>query len=100
MGDGRAEWRVLSVDDHSIVEEIRHQRHAAAKTVRMKKGEPTIIARGLLGHGTTMWQNFLARIQLSEATATERLPAGQLDFYDRMLEVWSDNLAMDEIIGS
>ena len=91
MGDGRAEWRVLSVDDHSIVEEIRHQVLAAAKTVRTKKGEPTIIARGLLGHGTTMWQNFLARIQLSEATATERLPSGQLDFYDRMLEVWSDN---------
>ena len=42
-----------------------------------------------------MWKHFLSMIGVSESKAVERLSRGQLDFYDRMLEVWAaDNLSI------
>ena len=101
MGEGREEWLALSVDDSSIIEELKHQSDEAkivkkfsAKTIG-GRGPTTQnnVSRGLLDTGTNMWCNFLAMIDVSESRATERLPSGQLEFYDRMLEVWAeDNL--------
>ena len=50
-----------------------------------------------------MWRNILDVIHVSELRATECLPAGQLDFYDRMFEVWADdslNLDKDDSYDS
>jgi putative AlgH/UPF0301 family transcriptional regulator len=64
----------------------------------------TFVAHGLLDAGTNMWRNFLGTINgdgddnsWSESRATERIPAGQLEFYDMMLRVWAEeNLCVDE----
>ena len=102
MGEGREEWLALSVDDSSIIEELKHQSEEAkivkkfsAKTI-LGRGPNQNISRGLLDTGTNMWCNFLAMIDVSESRATERLPSRQLEFYDRMLEVWAeDNLLIE-----
>ncbi len=96
MGEGREEWRAISVDNHSILQEIQEQMNEA-KNIMKFCDRGTKVSQGLLDSGNTMWRNFLSMIEVPEGTATGRLPAGQLDFYDRMLEVWSeDNLLFHE----
>lgn len=95
MGDERGEWLVLSVDDVSILEELKNQADGSA-IVKERNSPGPNVARGLLDIGTGMWRNFLSMINVAESKATERLPSGQLDFYDRMLSLWSeDNLSVD-----
>jgi len=96
MGEGRDEWRALSVDANSILDEMKHQRYES-KIVTKFSSRGQNVARGLLETGADMWRNFLNMIHVSESTATERIPAGQLDFYDRMLEIWAEeNLSVDD----
>jgi len=83
MGEPRGEWIALSVDAKSIVNELRRQ----GAEVGLVAGEPT---HQSLGAGTKTWRNFLNMVGRSESTATGRIPAGQLGFYDRMLEVWAE----------
>ncbi len=96
MGDGREEWRAISVDNHSILQQIQQQMNEAKIVMKSSDSDgvaDAIVSQGLLDGGSTMWRNFLSMIDVPEGKATERLPVGQLDFYDRMLEVWSeDNL--------
>lgn len=82
MDDNRGEWLALSVDPESILNQIKMQ-HDACFT-------ETISAHDRLKAGTAMWRNFLDLVQRSEAQATERLPAGQLKFYDAMLRIWAE----------
>jgi len=101
MGEGREEWLALSVDDISIMEELKHQGDEAKRV--SARGPNKNLSRRLLETGTNMWCNFLTMIDVSESRATERLPSGQLEFYDRMLEVWAeDNLLIegDNYIGN
>ena len=98
MGEERREWLALSVDANSILEEMQMQRQAYDSNIRMKdnkRGHNENVARRLLEFGTDMWRNFLAMIEISESRATERLPAGQLNFYDRMLEIWAEENLSD-----
>lgn len=88
MGDDRGEWLALSVDSESILNQMKMQ-HDACFTEK-------ISAHGRLEAGTTMWRNFLNLVHRSESQATERLPAGQLQFYDAMLRIWAEeNLSVD-----
>ena len=87
MGEERKEWRAISVDDQSIVQAIQQQLDAN------QHGGQTEKTNCLLEAGGKMWKGFCSSIDLSEEGATKRLPVGQLDFYDQMLEVWAeDNL--------
>jgi putative AlgH/UPF0301 family transcriptional regulator len=96
MGDERGEWMALSVDANSILEEMQHQVFESKIVTKFSRGGQNV-ARGLLETGANTWRNFLAMIDVSESTATERIPVGQLDFYDRMLEIWAEeNLFVDE----
>mmetsp|Transcript_34194 Transcript_34194/g.61403 ORF Transcript_34194/g.61403 Transcript_34194/m.61403 type:complete len:568 (-) Transcript_34194:437-2140(-) len=90
MGDDRNEWLALSVDGTSIWEELQQHQQSCQSKINDKGKD---VGHGLLQAGTDMWRHYLDLIDMSESRATERLPAGQLDFYDRMLEVWAeDNL--------
>mmetsp|Transcript_28636 Transcript_28636/g.33283 ORF Transcript_28636/g.33283 Transcript_28636/m.33283 type:complete len:724 (+) Transcript_28636:24-2195(+) len=96
MGEEREEWLALSIDDNSILEELQHQVHESKIVTKFSSNGPNM-SRGFLDTGTAMWRNFLALVDVSESSATERLPAGQLDFYDRMLNIWAeDNLILDK----
>ena len=86
MGAGRNEWMVLSVDGETIWDEVQSQ----SRRIRDGGGGDGRGARPLEA-GTDMWRAFLDRAGVSESRATERLPAGQLDFYDRMLQVWAED---------
>lgn len=84
MGGERKEWMSLSVDDISIMEELKQQIKYSDK------------ASSLIQSGRRMWCNFLSMIDIDESTAIERLPSGQLNFYDRMLDIWAEsNLIVD-----
>jgi len=102
MGGERREWLALSVDANSVLEQMQMQRETykysiATKDNRGYRENENVVARGLLKTGTDMWRNFLAMIDMSESRATDRIPAGQLDFYDRMLGIWADeNLSLEE----
>ena len=88
MGDNRGEWLALSVDSESILNQMTMQYDAC-----FTETNPT---HGRLEAGTTMWRNFLDLAQRSESQATERLPSGQLQFYDAMLRIWAEeNLSVD-----
>mmetsp|Transcript_22955 Transcript_22955/g.48568 ORF Transcript_22955/g.48568 Transcript_22955/m.48568 type:complete len:486 (+) Transcript_22955:1-1458(+) len=50
-------------------------------------------ARRIIEAGTNLWRNLLSKIDYPESKALNRLPRGQLQFYDEMLNVWAeDNL--------
>ena len=88
MGGERGEWLALSVDSESITNEMKIQHGACSAE--------NISSRGRLEAGTSMWRNFLDLVQRPESQATERLPAGQLLFYDAMLSIWAeDTLSVD-----
>ena len=88
MGNERGEWLALSVDSESILGEMRLQYETCVSE--------RISGLGRLEAGTTMWRNFLNLVQRSESMATKRLPAGQLQFYDEMLNIWAEeNLSVD-----
>lgn len=95
MGEGRGEWLALSVDAETIWEEMQgHVAESATGLIDDRSKKPS--ARQMLKNGSAMWRNFLALIGWSESRAVVALPAGQLDFYDCMLEIWAeDNLATD-----
>lgn len=109
MGEERAEWIVLSVDWQSIWNELQLQREKATQVIA---GDYDDEAHEILLHaGTTMWRNFLEKIGMKEEQATSRLPAGQLGFYDSMLNVWAeeqlvlgsvnkDDCNDDDVVGS
>ena len=101
MGDDRKEWMALSVDDDSIMQELRLQLDKSCSIVSNNNSDQNdesiddLVARGLVETGTTMWRNFLSKIHVPESKALERIPIGQLEFYDRMLEIWAeDNLVL------
>ena len=104
MGEDREEWLALSIDDQSILEKLQHQVHESTTIVAQFSSSSSSssskgpnMSRGFLETGTTMWRDFLTMVDVSESSATERLPAGQLDFYDRMLDIWAeDNLIVDK----
>ena len=83
MGKERQEWIVLSVDEMTIWNEL--------KTQQLQAVGAAIVSPLLLETGTTMWRNMLHRVNISESEATNRLPLGQLEFYDQMLQVWADD---------
>ena len=86
MGEDRAEWVVLSVDWKFIWNELQLQQEKATQVIA---GDCADEAHEiLLDAGTAMWRNFLEKIGMEEQQATSRLPAGQLGFYDEMLNVW------------
>ena len=89
MGDGREEWKVISVDGPSIWEELYQQQEKCSMIISQTSNDHDS-GYGLLKAGTSMWKNFLRMIDVSEAKATERIPPGQLVFYDRMLQVWAE----------
>jgi len=85
MGEERNEWKVLSVDEQTIWNELKLQ--SSKSTIQIGSND------SLLEAGTDMWRNYLNKVDISESKATERLPSGQLHFYDEMLKVWAeDNL--------
>ena len=85
---GSNEWMVLSVDGMSIWEESQ-SRHRRIQNRTSRAGDGSLLFKS----GTEMWRAFPDMIDLSESRAAERLPAGQLDFHVRGLEVWAaDNL--------
>jgi len=88
MGDSRNEWLALSVDGQSIWDELQWQK---SQSQIVLNGREKDAACGLLEAGTDVWRTFLNKIHVSESKAIQRLPAGQLQFYDRMLEVWADD---------
>lgn len=96
MGEGRHEWLALSVDHNSILNELKQQMDDCTIVKKFSNnGKST--SNGFLESGTMMWRNFLSMIEISEEKATERIPNGQLDFYDRMNQVWAvENLLFDE----
>ena len=88
MGEDRAEWIVLSVYWQTIWDELQQQREKASQVIA---GDCADEAHEiLLNAGTIMWRNFLEKIGMEEEQATSRLPAGQLGFYDKMLNVWAE----------
>jgi putative AlgH/UPF0301 family transcriptional regulator len=88
IGEGREEWVVLSVDWQTIWNELQLQREASMQVVEGNCADKA--HEMLLDAGTTMWRNFLEKIGMQEEQATSRLPAGQLKFYDQMLNVWAE----------
>jgi len=88
MGEDRSEWIVLSVDWQTIWDELQLQREKATQVIA---GDCVEEAHEiLLNAGTDMWRHFLEKIGMREEQATSRLPAGQLGFYDSMLNVWAE----------
>ena len=93
MGEDREEWHAISVDPHTILQQIQQQYDEAKMVLKFSYNDGSNISQGLLESGTQMWKNFFSLIDISETKATERLPVGQLEFYDQMLNVWAqDNL--------
>jgi len=91
MGEERNEWKVLSVDEYSIWSELKLQSLSQSTTRQQEEDDKP--NDSLLEAGTNMWRNYLNKVDISESKATKRLPAGQLKFYDEMLNVWAeDNL--------
>lgn len=90
MGEGREEWIVLSVDSERIWEELKLQQDECQAIINNDLGHSQKKAHDILVAGTNMWKNFLQMIDISESKATTRLPSGQLDFYDQMLQVWAE----------
>ena len=90
MGDERNEWLVLSVDSQSIWDQL--QIHRLYKHQSKRTNEEDI-----LGVGTNMWRRYLALINMSESKATEHIPSGQLQFYDQMLQVWTEEYTRNTI---
>ncbi|KAL7529622.1 hypothetical protein ACHAXR_003057, partial [Thalassiosira sp. AJA248-18] len=97
MGEGRNEWIVISTDGQSIWDELQSLHTSSSnayKEMTPSKEELSEdhggMALSLLEAGTDMWRNLLDKINVSESKATERLSAGQLNFYDQMLEVWAE----------
>jgi len=89
MGEERNEWKVLSVDEQTIWKELEELQSSSHSTIQ-QDDKPN---DSLLEAGTNMWRNYLNKVDISESKATKRLPAGQLKFYDEMLNVWAeDNL--------
>jgi len=89
MGEDRSEWIVLSVDWQTIWDELLLQREKATQVIA---GDCSDEAQHeiLVNAGTNMWRHFLEKIGMQEEQATSRLPAGQLGFYDSMLNVWAE----------
>ena len=93
MGDERNEWVVLSVDEQTIWNELKLQSSPQSTMPQQQEQQDDESNDSLLEAGTNMWRNYLDKVDISESKATERLPAGQLLFYDEMLKVWAeDNL--------
>ena len=99
MGDERNEWLSLSVDSQSIWDQLQIHRNELTDVERKDNSESHNIRTNndddALGVGTKMWRNYLALIDMSESQATERIPSGQLHFYDLMLKVWTEEYAMN-----
>eukprot|EP00956_Cyclotella_meneghiniana_P005783 scaffold7493_cov58-Cyclotella_meneghiniana.AAC.3 len=98
MGDERNEWLSLSVDSQSIWDQLQIHRNELTDVERKDNSESQNIRTNnddALGVGTKMWRNYLALIDMSESQATERIPSGQLHFYDLMLKVWTEEYAMN-----
>lgn len=89
MGNGREEWVVISADGGSIWEELNNQQEKCNMLINQESNDNRI-GHELLESGTNMWRNFLNMINIPETKATEKLPSGQLKFFDRMLEVWAE----------
>jgi len=97
MGKERGEWVAISVDEDSIQDELRRVVKGpvsfGGNSSGIKKGNKLVAsaaAHGLLWQGTRMWHNLFNLVGREESEVIERIPSGQLEFYDQMLNVWAE----------
>jgi len=80
---GGGGWLALSVDEVSIIEELdRMCPDESGKEERIEDKER--------GRGDGMWRRMLEKIGKNVEEATGFVPAGQIGFYDHMLEIWTE----------
>lgn len=85
MGKDREEWRAVSIDGKAIFEALKSQSEGA-KLLKSSVDNHKASSKELIQLGTSMWQKFLS---ITDVPATERLPSGQVTFYDHMLNIWA-----------
>ena len=93
MGDERGEWLVLSVDGQSIWDQLQDHHQDLVHNFDWNETDKRIAL------GTDMWRKYLTMINMSEYEAIVRLPCGQLNFYDQMLQVWAEEYMFKEILS-